>query len=67
MADHLESAFRTANLEEERQKAQRQGESMFYAFVGATLPSVLANSFSPCASVAIVLVEQLAQFFCCCL
>ena len=35
---------------------------MFYMFVGAILPNI--NSFSPCARVAIVLVEQLAQFLC---
>ena len=60
MADQLESTFRTAILEEERQKAQQQGETMFY--VGTISPSV--TSFSPCARVAIGLVEQLAQVFC---
>lgn len=58
MVDQLESTFRNAILEEERQKTQ---QTMFYVLVGAILPSV--NSFSPCARVAIVLVDQLAQFF----
>ena len=62
MADQLETTFRTAILEEDRQKAQAQGEAMFYALVGAVSPSV--TSFSPCARVAIGLVEQLAQVFC---
>ena len=61
MVDQLESNFRGAISDEERQKTQQLGETMFYVFVGAILPNI--NSFSPCARVAIVLVEQLAQFF----
>ena len=62
MVDQVDSTFRSAILEEERQKAQQQGETMFYALVGAISPSV--TSFSPCARVAIGLVEQLVQVLC---
>ena len=62
IANQLETTFRTAILEEERQMAQRQGEAMFYALVGSVTPSV--TSFSPCARIAIGLVEKLALVFC---
>ena len=40
IANQLETTFREAILDEERQKAQQQGETMFYALVGAVSPSV---------------------------
>ena len=62
VANQLEETFRTAILEEERLQAQSQGEAMFYVLVGSISPSV--TSFSPCARVAIGLIEKLAQVFC---
>ena len=43
MADQLESTFRTAILEEERQKAQQQGATTFSPRVGIGLVEQLAQ------------------------
>ena len=62
IATQLEETYNTALLDEERLRAQAQGEALFYSLVSAVSPAV--TSFAPAARVAIGLVEQLAQVFC---